>query len=174
MHHARRRSLRQTGLCQVPQTLVMQGRNHSETVAESKRSTLLYFGKMLVICMCCAFSLLWDLWRRNSRPRTAQAWFPLKATRRTKQVNHVGNHLHHPAVRRGLTLLTVNTPSNRQPSPWFRGIFMELSMWPTSWRPISSWMSRPTTAKIKGIQWMRKKMNPNIAMSSADSRLYWN
>lgn len=39
----------------------------------------------------------------------------------------------------------VNSPSKRQPSPWLRGIFMELSMWPTSWRPISSWMSKPTT-----------------------------
>lgn len=43
------------------------------------------------------------------------------------------------------TLLIVNFPSKRQPSPWLMGIFMELSMWPTSWRPISSWMSRPTT-----------------------------
>lgn len=44
------------------------------------------------------------------------------------------------------TLLMLNCPSKRQPAPPFRGIFMELSMWPTSCLPISSWMSSPTTA----------------------------
>lgn len=49
--------------------------------------------------------------------------------------------------RQGLrTLLMLNWPSKRQPAPLFSGIFMELSMWPTSCLPISSWMSSPTTA----------------------------
>lgn len=43
------------------------------------------------------------------------------------------------------TLLMLNWPSKRQPAPLFSGIFMELSMWPTSCLPISSWMSSPTT-----------------------------
>lgn len=45
------------------------------------------------------------------------------------------------------TLLMLNWPSKRQPAPLFSGIFMELSMCPTSCLPISSWMSSPTTAR---------------------------
>lgn len=44
------------------------------------------------------------------------------------------------------TLLMLNCPSKRQPTPLFSGIFIELSICPTSCLPISSWMSSPTTA----------------------------
>lgn len=47
-----------------------------------------------------------------------------------------------------LTLLMLKWPSNLQPSPLLRGIFIELSIWPTSCLPISSWMSSPTTAWV--------------------------
>lgn len=42
----------------------------------------------------------------------------------------------------------LKCPSNLQPSPLLRGIFIELSIWPTSCLPISSWMSSPTTARV--------------------------
>lgn len=74
----------------------------------------------------------------------------------------MGAQLHHPVSRedgdggegeqaRGAqagspTLLMLNCPSKRQPTPLFSGIFIELSMCPTSCLPISSWMSSPTTA----------------------------
>lgn len=59
---------------------------------------------------------------------------------------------------RGLsTLLMLNCPSKRQPAPLFSGIFMELSMCPTSCLPISSWMSSPTTVGGKG---RRESQNP--------------
>lgn len=46
-------------------------------------------------------------------------------------------------------MLMLNWPSKRQPTPLFSGIFMELSMWPTSCLPISSWMSSPTNSQCK-------------------------
>lgn len=47
------------------------------------------------------------------------------------------------------TLLMLNCPSKRQPAPLFSGIFIELSMCPTSCLPISSCMSSPTTVGAK-------------------------
>lgn len=56
-----------------------------------------------------------------------------------------------------LTLLMLKWPSNLQPSPLLRGIFIELSIWPTSCLPISSWMSSPTTAWVGGEETKKSK-----------------
>lgn len=60
------------------------------------------------------------------------------------------------------TLLMLNWPSKRQPAPLLSGIFMELSIWPTSCRPISSWMSSPTTAEAIGSESQRHRCQPPL------------
>lgn len=87
--------------------------------------------------------------------QSSRTWMTLYMASSLTMSCSTGN-IQHPTRRKefkwrqaSLTLLILNSPSKRHPWPLLRGTFIEFSMWPTSCRPISSWMSKPTTAYMQ-------------------------
>lgn len=103
--------------------------------------------------VCRHVKVSWNLRNKTSygpthQKRSSRTRMTLYMASSLTKSSSTGNTRQKEFERRqaSLTLLILNSPSKRHPWPLLSGTFIEFSMWPTSCRPISSWMSKPTTA----------------------------